>query len=45
MLPFCDDVGILRKRGAFKNYGETCEVETINNKSCSDSLFLSKNSI
>ena len=45
MLPFYDDVGILRKKGAFKNYGETYEVETINNKSCSYSLFFSKNSI
>ena len=45
VLPFYDDVGILRKRRAFKNYAETYEVETINNKSLNGLLFLSKNSI
>ena len=45
VLPFYDDVGILRKRRAFTNYGKTYEVETIDNKILSDSLFLSKNSI
>ena len=45
MLPFYDDVEILRKRRAFKNYAETYEVETINNKSLNGLLFLSKNSI
>ena len=45
VLPFNDDVGILRKRRAFTNYGKTYEVETIDNKILSDSLFLSKNSI
>ena len=45
VLPFYDDVGILRKRRAFKNHAETYEVETIDNKSLSDPLFLSKNSI
>ena len=45
VLPFQDDVGILRKSRAFKKYVETYEVETIDNKSLSDLLFLSKNSI
>ena len=45
VLPFCDDVSVLRKRRAFKNYVETYEVETIDNKSLSNSLFWSKNSI
>ena len=45
MLPFHDDVRILRKTRASKNYVETYEVETIDNKSRSDSLSLSKNSI
>ena len=45
MLPFYDDVRILRKTRVFKNYAETYELETIDNKSLSDSLFLSKNSI
>ena len=45
VLPFYDDVRILRKRRAFKNYAETYEVETIDNKSLSGLLFLSKNSI
>ena len=45
MLPFYDDVGILRKRRAFKNYAETYEVETIDNKSLSGLLFLSKSRI
>ena len=45
MLPFYDDVRILRKRRAFKNYAETYEVETIDNKSLSGLLFLSKSSI
>ena len=44
MLPFYD-VRILRKRRAFKNYAETYEVETIDNKSLSGLLFLSKSSI
>ena len=45
MLPFYDDVRILRKRRAFKNYADTYEVETIDNKSLSGLLFLSKSSI
>ena len=45
VLLFYDDVRILRKRRAFKNYAETYEVETIDNKSLSGLLFLSKSSI
>ena len=45
VLPFYDDVRILRKRRAFKNYADTYEVETIDNKSLSGLLFLSKSSI
>ena len=45
VLPFYDDVRILRKRRAFKNYAETYEVETIDNKSLSGLLFLSRSSI
>ena len=44
VLPFYD-VRILRKKRAFKNYAETYEVETIDNKSLSGLLFLSKSSI
>ena len=42
MPPFYDDVGILKKQKAFRNYSETYEVETIDNKSLDDSIFLSK---
>ena len=42
MLPFYDDVGILKKQKAFRNYSETYEVGTIDNKSLDDSIFLSK---
>ena len=44
-LPFYNDINILRKEKAFKKYAETYEVEIINNKSISDSLSVSKNSI
>ena len=44
-LPFYDDINISRKERAFKKYVETYEVEIINNKSLSDSLSASKNSI
>ena len=40
-----DDINILRKERAFKGHAETYKVEIINNRSLSDSLFLSKNSI
>ena len=42
MLPFYDDVDILKKQKTFRNYSETYEVETIDNKSLDDSIFLSK---
>ena len=44
-LPFYDDINISRKERAFKKYAETFEVEIINNKSLSDLLSVSKNSI
>ena len=44
-LPFYDDINISRKESAFKKCAETYEVEIINNKSLSDSLSVSKNSI
>ena len=43
-LPFYNNITILRKK-AFKKYAETYEVEIINDKSFSDSLSISKNSI
>ena len=45
MLPFHDDVAISRKEKAFKKCAETYEIEIINNKSLSDSMTVSKNSI
>ena len=45
MLPFYDDVAISRKEKAFKKCAETYEIEIINNKSLSDSMTVSKNSI
>ena len=45
MLPFYDDVGILKRNRAFRNYVKTYQVETIDDKSLDDPLFLSKNSI
>ena len=44
-LPFYDDINISRKERAFKKYVETFEVDIINNKSLSDSLSVSKNSM
>ena len=44
-LPFYDDINILRKERVFKRYAETYKVEIINNKSLSDSLSVSKNSL
>ena len=35
-LPFFDDINISRKERAFKKYGETYQVEIIDNKSLSD---------
>ena len=45
MLPFYDDVGILKRNRAFRNYVGTYQVETIDDKSLDHPLFLSKNSI
>ena len=44
-LPYYDDINISRKERTFRGYGETYEVEIINNKNLSDSLSVSKNSI
>ena len=44
-LPFYDDINISRKERTFRRYAETYKVEIINNRSLSDSLFLSKNII
>ena len=44
-LTFYDDINISRKEGAFRGYAETYKVEIINNKSLSDLLYVSKNSI
>ena len=44
-LPFYDDINISEKERALRRYAETYEVETINNRSLSDSLSVSKNSI
>ena len=44
-LPFYDDINISRKERAFRGYVETYKVEVINNKSLSDLLSVSKNSM
>ena len=44
-LPFYNDINISRKERAFTVYVETYKVEIIDNKSLSDSLSVSKNSI
>ena len=44
-FPFYDDINISRKERALTGYAETYKVEIINNKSLSDLLFVSKNSI
>ena len=44
-LPFYNNVNILRKDRAFKNYAETYDIEIINNKNLSDSLVISKPAI
>ena len=44
-LPIYDDINISRKERAFRGYAETYNVEIINNKSLSDLLHVSKNSI
>ena len=45
LLPHFDDVGILRKQYAFRNYAGTYEVDVMETKSLDDSLFLAKKSI
>ena len=44
-LPLYDDINISRKERAFRGYTETYKVEVIDNKSLSDLLYVSKNSI
>ena len=44
-LSFYDDINISRKERAFRGYAETYKVKVINNKSLSDSLSVSKDSI
>ena len=44
-LLFYDDINISRKERAFKGYAKTCIVKIINNRSLSDLLSMSKNSI
>ena len=44
-LPFFDDVGILRKQYAFRNYAGTYEVEVMDSISLGDSSFSAKRSI
>ena len=44
-LPLYDDTDISRGKRAFKRYAEAYKVEIINNRSLSDSLSVSKNSI
>ena len=44
-LPFYDVINISTKERTFKRYAETYKVEIINNKSLSDSLSVSKDSI
>ena len=45
VLPFFDDVGILRKQYAFRNYAGTYEVEVMDSISLGDSSFSAKRSI
>ena len=44
-LPFYDDINISRKERSFRGYAKTYKVEVIDNKSLSDSLSVSNNSI
>ena len=44
-LLFYDEINISRKERAFRGYVKTYKVEVINNKSLSDLLHVSKNSI
>ena len=45
VLPFFDDVRILRRERALREYAETYEVEVMDTKSLDDSLFLAQRSI
>ena len=45
ILPFYDGVGILKRQRAFRGCAETYNVETVDRKSLSDSLFLAISSI
>ena len=42
VLPLFDDVGILRRKYAVRNYAGTYEVKVMDSKSLDDSLFLAK---
>ena len=42
VLPLFDDVGVLTRQYAFKNYVGTYDVEVMDSKSLDDSLFLAK---
>ena len=44
-LPFYNDINISRKERTFRGYAETYKVWIINNKSLSDLLYVSENSI
>ena len=44
-LPFYNDINISRKERAFRGYAKTYKLEVINNKSLSDLLHVSRNSI
>ena len=45
VLPFFDDVGILRRECTLRGYAETYNVEVMDIKCLDDSLFLAKRSI
>ena len=45
ILPFSDDVRLLRKEHVHRGYTETYNVEVMDNRSLNDSLFLAKRSI
>ena len=45
MFPLSDVVGISRRQYAFRLYPETYNVEVLDQKSLSDSLFLARSSI
>ena len=45
ILPLYDTVGISKRQYAFRGYAETYDVEVVDRKSLSDSLFFAKSSI